>query len=62
MFIKRTIAEAEAPRFWPCDAKSDSLEKILILGKASGRLKAWQNDEMVRQHHQLNVHEFERTL
>ena len=42
MFIERTIAEAEAPRFWPCDAKSDSLEKILILGKASGRLKAWQ--------------------
>ena len=33
----KTDAEAEAPTLWPPDAKSDSLEKILILGKIEGR-------------------------
>ena len=31
MFIGRT--EAEAPILWPPDAKSNSLEKTLMLGK-----------------------------
>ena len=36
MFIGRTNAEAETPILWPPDAKIDSLEKILILGKTEG--------------------------
>ena len=35
IFIGRTDAEAEAPIFWPPDAKSDSLE--MMLGKTEGR-------------------------
>ena len=31
MFIGRTDAEAEALVLWPPDAKSDSLEKTLML-------------------------------
>jgi len=30
-------AEAEAPILWPPDAKADSLENTLILGKIEGR-------------------------
>ena len=33
----KTDAEAEALTLWPPDAKSDSMEKILILGKIEGR-------------------------
>ena len=37
MFIGRTAAEAEAPVLWPPDAKADSLEKTLMLGKIEGK-------------------------
>ena len=37
MFIGRTDVEAETPILWPPDAKSDSLEKTLMLGKIEGR-------------------------
>ena len=37
MFIGRTDAEAEAPILWPPDAKSQLLEKTLMLGKIEGR-------------------------
>ena len=43
---------------------ADSLEKTLMLGKIEGkRQRGWQRmrDEMVRQHHRLNGHEFEQT-
>ena len=33
MVIGRTDAEAEAPILWPPDARADSLEKTLMLGK-----------------------------
>ena len=33
VFIGRTDAEAETPVLWPLDGKTDSLEKILMLGK-----------------------------
>ena len=33
VFIGRTDVEAETPLLWPPDAKSDSLEKTLNLGK-----------------------------
>ena len=37
MFIESTDAEAETPILWPPDAKTDSLEKTLMLGKIEGR-------------------------
>ena len=37
MFIGRTDAEAETPVLWPPDARADSLEKTLMLGKIEGR-------------------------
>ena len=37
VFIGRTDAEAETPVLWPPHAKSDSLEKTLMLGGIEGR-------------------------
>ena len=37
MFIGRTDAEAETPILWPPDAKTDSVERTLMLGKSEGR-------------------------
>ena len=42
IFIGRTDAEAETPILWPPDAKTDSLEKTLMLGKIEGRIRGWQ--------------------
>ena len=42
MFIGRTDSEAEAPILWPPDAKTDSLEKTLMLGKIEGRRRGRQ--------------------
>ena len=63
IFIRRTDAEAEAPIFWPPDAK------IWLLGKDPDARKNWgqeekgtTEDEMVRWHHQFNGHKFEQTL
>ena len=36
-FIGRTDVEAETLILWPPDAKTDSLEKTLMLGKTEGR-------------------------
>ena len=36
VFIGRTDVEAETPILWPPDVKTDSLEKILMLGKIEG--------------------------
>ena len=42
---------------------TDSLEKILMLGKIEGgRKKVMTEDEMVGWHHRLNGHEFEQAL
>ena len=38
----RTDAEAGAPILWPPDAKSDSLEKTLMLGKIEGKRREWE--------------------
>ena len=35
-------AEVESPILWPPDAKTDSLEKILILGGTEGRRRGRQ--------------------
>ena len=37
VFIGRTDVEAETPILWPPDAKADSFEKTLMLGKIEGR-------------------------
>ena len=37
IFIKRTDAEAVVPVLWPCDAKSQLMEKTLMLGKIEDR-------------------------
>ena len=61
MFIGRNDAKAEALILWPPDAKNDSLEKTLMLGKMESRKKGATEDEMVGWHHRLNGHEFEQT-
>ena len=38
--------------------RTDSFEKILMLGKIKGGRKGTTEDEMVGWHHQLNEHEF----
>ena len=42
VFIGRSDAEAETPILWPPHAKSDSLEKTLMLGKIEGRWRRGQ--------------------
>ena len=37
MFIGRIDFEAETPNLWPPDARADSFEKTLMLGKIEGR-------------------------
>ena len=61
--IGRTDAEAETLIFWPFDAKN------WLLGKDPDAGKDWRQeekgmieDEMVGWYHQLNGHEFEKTL
>ena len=39
VFIGRTDVEAETPILWPPDAKADSFEKTLMLGKIEGRMR-----------------------
>ena len=62
IFIVRTDAEAETPILWPPEAKK------WLIGKDSYTRKDWRlekgmtEDEMSRQHHQLNGCEFEKTL
>ena len=42
--------------------RADSLEKTLMLGKMKAGEGSMTEDEMVGWHHQLNGHEFEKTL
>ena len=43
IFIGKTDAEAETPIHWPPNAKTNSLEKTLMLGKIEGgRTRGWQ--------------------
>ena len=62
ILIGRTDAEAEAPIFWPPDAKSWLTEKDLDAGKDWGQEeKGVREDEMTEQHHWLSGHEIEQT-
>ena len=59
IFVGRTDAEAEAPIFWPPDAKSWLIRKDPDAGKDWGQEEIGATeDEMVRWHHQFNGHEF----
>ena len=59
VFIGRTDVEAEAPIFWPPDAKSQLIGKDPGAGQEE---KGTAEDEMVGWHHWLNGHEFEQAL
>ena len=60
IFTGRTDAEVEVSILWPSDAKSQLLGKHLDAGKDWRQKEKWvAEDEMVRQHHWLNGHEFE---
>ena len=62
LFIGNTDTEAEAPIFWPPDAKSQLIGKAPDAGKDWGqKQKRVAEDEMVGWHHLLNGHEFEQT-
>ena len=61
IFIGRT--DAKAPILWPLDAKSNSLEKTLMLGKIEGKkIRGAAEDEMAGWHHWVNGHKFEQAL
>ena len=60
LFFGRTNAEAEAPRLWPPDAKSQLIGKNPDTGKDWGQEeKGTTEEEMVGWHHWLNGHENE---
>ena len=63
LLFGKSDAEAEAPILWPPDTSSQ------LIGKDPDAGKDWRQedkgaaeDEMLRQHHQLNEHESEQTL
>ena len=57
-----TDAEAEAPIIWPPNVKSQLIGKDFDAGTdCRPKEKRVAEDEMFRQHHQLNAHEFEQT-
>ena len=63
MFLRRTVAEAEAPILWPPEAKN------WLTGEDPDVWKDWRQeekgmteDEMVGWYHWLNGHEFEQAL
>ena len=57
------MLKLKAPVLWPPDAKSRLMENTLILaGKDRRQKEKWAaEDGLVRQHHYLNGHEFEKT-
>ena len=60
LFIGRTDDEAEAPIFWPPDAKSWPIIEDPDAGKDWRQEEKGREDEMVGRHHQLHRHEFEQ--
>ena len=60
--LKGLILKLKLQYFGHLMARTDSLEKTLILGKIGGRRRRGQQRiEMVRRHHRLNGHEFGST-
>ena len=63
LFIRRTVAEAKAPIFWPPDSKSQLIGKDPDAGKDWRQEKKGVTDDgIVGWHHWFNGHEFEQTL
>ena len=63
IFIGRTDAKAEAPIRLPPDAKTRLIGKRpWCWQRLKQKKKGMTEDEMVREHHWLNGHEFEQTL
>ena len=60
IFMRRTDAEAEAPIFWPPDAKSRLIRKDPDTWKVWRQKKGMTEGDMVGWHHWLNEHEFEQ--
>ena len=61
IFIGKTYAEAEAPIFWPPDAKSWLLREYPMPGKIKGKRRMGrQTMGWSREHHPLNWHEYEQ--
>ena len=60
IFIGRIRVEAEAPIFWPPDAKSQVIGKDPHAGEDWRQEKWTTKDEMVGWNHWLNAHEFEQ--
>ena len=60
IFIRRTDAEAEAPKLGPPDAKSWFIGKDPDAGKDWGQEEETTEDEMTGWHHWLDGHEFEQ--
>ena len=60
IFIGRTDAEAEAPIFWPLDAKNWLIGKDPDAGKDWRQEKGTIEDEMIGWHHRLDGREFEQ--
>ena len=59
IFAERTDAEAEAPKLWPPDAKSQLIGKNPHAGKDWGQEEKGMTEHgMVDWHHWLNGHEF----
>ena len=59
-FFGRTDAKAETPILWPPHVKTDSFEKVLMLGKIEGgKKRGQQRMRWFEWDHQLNGHEFE---
>ena len=59
----RTNAEAEAPKLWLSDVKSQLMGKDTAAGKDWGQEEKWvTEDKMVGWHHWLNGCEFEQAL
>ena len=59
IFVGRTDAEAETPRFCHLMQRADSLEKTLMLGKIEGKDKGTE-DKVIGWHHWLSELEFEQ--
>ena len=59
--LERLMLKLKLQHFAHLMQRGDSLEKILMLGNRKQKEKRVAEDEMVRQHHQFNGHEFEQT-
>ena len=60
MFIGRIDVEAESPNLWPPDARTNSFEKTLVLGKIESRRGKATTEDEVGWHHRLDGHELEQ--